>query len=43
MIDLRSLNKIIEDLDFSLPKLDEVVHLLEGAKCFASADNTKEY
>lgn len=28
---LRSLNKLIEDLDFPLPKLDEVVHLLKGA------------
>ena len=41
VVDLRSLNKLIEDLDFPLPKLDEIVHLLQGAKCFASADNTK--
>ena len=43
VVDLRSLNKMIEDLDFPLPKLDEIVHLLQGAKCFASADNTKGY
>ena len=43
VVDLRSLNKIIKDLDFPLPKLDEIIHLLKGAKCFASADNTKGY
>ena len=30
-------------MDFPLPKLDEVIHLLKGARCFASADNTKGY
>ena len=43
VIDLRALNKLIEELDFPLPKLDEVVHSLKGARCFASADNTKGY
>lgn len=43
VVDLRSLNKIIKDLDFPLPKLDEIIHLFKGAKCFASADNTKGY
>ena len=43
VVDLRNLNKLIEDLDFPLPKLDEIVHMLKGARCFASADNTKGY
>ena len=40
---LRELNKIIEDLHFPLPKLDEVVHHLRGAKCFSKSDETKNY
>ena len=43
VVDMRSLNKMLEDLDFPLPKLDEIIHMLQGAKCFASADNTKGY
>ena len=43
VVDLRELNKIIKDLDFPLPKLDEIIHLLHGAKFFAKADNTKGY
>ncbi|MAA69219.1 MAG: hypothetical protein CL915_10765 [Deltaproteobacteria bacterium] len=43
VVDLRELNKLVKDLDFPLPKLDEVVHMLRGSRCFASADNTKGY
>ena len=43
VIDLRELNKLIEDLHFPLPKLDEVVHHLKGATCFAKSDETKGY
>ena len=43
VIDLRELNKIIEDLHFPLPKLDEVVHHLRGATCFSKSDETKGY
>ena len=43
VIDLRELNKIIEDLHFPLPKLDEVVHHLHGATCFSKSDETKGY
>ena len=41
VVDLRSLNKMIEDLDFPIPKLDEIIHLLQGVQFFTSADNTK--
>ena len=43
VVDMRSLNKQIEDLDFALPKLDEIVHLLLNSKCFAKGDGTKGY
>ena len=32
VVDLRMLNKIIVDLDFPLPKIDEIVHFLQGSK-----------
>ena len=43
VVDLRELNKMIKDLDFPIPKLDEVVHVVRGAKCFAKGDGTKGY
>ena len=43
IVDLRSLNLIVKDLDFPLPKLDEIVHRLRGARCFAKGDGTKGY
>ena len=43
VVDLRELNKILEDLDFPIPKLDEVVHVVRGARFFAKGDGTKGY
>ena len=43
VVDERSLNKVLRDIHFPIPKLDEVVHQLVGATCFAKADNTDGY
>ena len=43
IVDLRNLNSVLKDLDHPLPKLDEVVHAVRGAKCFAKGDGTKGY
>ena len=43
IVDLRELNKIIEDPDFPIPKLDEVVHVVRGTRVFAKGDGTKGY
>ena len=43
VVDMRSLNKIIKDLHFQLPKIDEIMHLLLGSVCFAKGDGTKGY
>ena len=43
VVDMRSLNKIIKDLHFQLPKIDEIMHLLLGSVCFAKGDDTKGY
>ena len=43
IIDLRERNKSAKDIFFAIPKLDECVHVLNGAKCFAAGDKTKGY
>ena len=43
VVDLRSLNKGIDDLHHPIPKLDEMVHVLSGATCFGKGDGTKGY
>ena len=43
IIDLRERNKSAKDIYFALPKLDECVHMLKGAKCFAAGDKVKGY
>ena len=43
IIDLRERNKSAKDIYFALPKLDECVHMLKGATCFAAGDKVKGY
>ena len=43
VVDMRNLNQQIQDLDFTLPNLAEIVQLLLGMKCFAKGDGCKGY
>ena len=43
IVDLHEVNKIIEDLDFPIPKLDEVVHVVRCDRVFVKGDGTKGY
>ena len=43
IIDLRERNKSAKDIFFAIPKLDECIHVLNGAECFDAGDKTKGY